>query len=80
MGEYIIKALEKIREELFGDLKVIQKDIDDYTKPLSDTNYDIDERLTGRLSTKSLQNNYKRKLQIENELQEIEEYFYYNKR
>ena len=83
MGEYIIKRLNQIKKEIQEKLKKINFDIEDFAKGLEDTPLNkkskrLDEMINGRLSTNALTQNYNLKSQFENELQEIENYLYYN--
>ena len=74
MGGRLAARLKEIKKDLEGELKIVEQDIKDFTKPLSETNYDIDERLTGRLSTENLIKNSQKRIELEFEIAEIDQY------
>jgi hypothetical protein len=75
MVNYIRKHLEICKSIILKDLEIVKKDIKDFSSP----KFPIEERIRGRLSAENLTKNYRKKLDLEEELQQIEEYFYYNK-
>jgi hypothetical protein len=82
MGKFIIKRLKELQEELQLKLEKVNKDIKDFAdfegeNCLANT---LQERIDGRLSTEALTNNTRLKLDLENELQEINNYLYYNEK
>lgn len=83
----VAKLMLKAEQEIVEKLKIINKDIEDFAKPvpipshleLIERNAWFDERQTGRLSSKKLKMNYTKKLILENELQDIVTFKYYHK-
>lgn len=82
VAEIMLQAEKRIKE----DLKKINQDIEDFDKPvpipsvldMSKREAYFAERMTGRLSTDNLTKNYHKKLELENQLQEIENFKYYH--
>lgn len=78
----ITKVVLKAEKEIEKDLKIINKDIADFTKPVEIPSHlepkkrkeYFDERMNGRLSAKQLTKNYSRKGKLERELIELAEF------
>lgn len=78
----ITKLVLKAEKEIDKELKIINKDIADFTESVEIPSHSeikkraeyFDERMNGRLSSKQLTKNYSRKGKLERELREIAEF------
>lgn len=83
----IVKLMIDAEFKIKIELEKINKDIEDFDKPLQIPSVlemkkreaYFEERQTGRLSSENLKKNYSRKLELENELQDIQNFKYHHK-
>lgn len=73
----ITKLILKAEKEICEKLKIIEKDIEDFSSPMNlsknaEKKHEIlEERMSGRLSSENLRKNYEKKLKLERELRDI---------